>query len=202
MPDDVDKDLFEVVRVAVGRICRRGQVEPKLIITEGDLQSLVFTELVHDPEILDREIDVHNQINYLKENGALGNLPDLVLLPPNAYSVDTNGELHDRKGYTVWGSSIAVQLKLLRSHRHDGFLESVEDDFNKLKQIRQSHYNQDPDHSFFGAVAVLCRQRLSTDAVNRLGLYADEAGFELWLFNNEAEQGADGKTPQAPQSPD
>ena len=185
MPDDVDQSLFGVVRDAVARVCRRGQVEPKLIITEGDMQSLVFSEVFRDPGILDREIDVHNQINYLKENGALGNLPDIVLLPPSAYSVDTNGELHDRKGYTVWGSSIAIQLKLLRSHRHDGFIESVKEYFDKLKQIRGSHYSQDSDHNFFGAVTVLCRKRLSTDTVSRLRLYADEAGFELWLFNHE-----------------
>ena len=189
MPDDVDQNLFAVVRDAVARLCLRGQEEPKLIITEGDLQSLVFTELVRDPGILDREIDVHNQINYLKENGALGNLPDIVLLPPSAYSVDADGELHDRKGYTVWGSSIAIQLKLLRSRRQNGFIESVEEDFDKLKQIRESHYNQDAVHNFFGAVTVLCRQRLATDEVNRLRLYADQAGFELWLFNHEGEQG-------------
>ena len=56
----------------------------------------------------------------------MGNLPDIVLLPPTAYDVDPNGELHDRKGYTVRGSSIAIQLKLLRSHRIDSFVGSVE----------------------------------------------------------------------------
>lgn len=184
MDDEITQDLFECVRCAVERVCQRAQNDHTLVVTEADLQSWIFVELVNDRTIRQSDVHVHTQINYLKDNDSLGHVPDIVLLPSSAYSVDPNGELHDRKGYTVSGSSIAIELKLLRSHRRDGFVHSVEEDLAKLKCIRDRHYTFDQAHMFFAASVVLCRQPLFDDEMAQLRKAAAESAIELWIFGN------------------
>jgi hypothetical protein len=184
MDDAITQNLFESVRHAVERVCQHAQEDLKQIITEGDLQSWIFVELVKDHSILASGVHVHSQINYLKEDSSLGHLPDIVLLPSSAYSVDSSGELHDRKGYTVRGSSIAIEIKLLRSHRRDGFVSSVEEDLAKLKRIRDQHYAHDEFHRFFAASVVLCRQHLSDDDITQLQDYAIGSEIALWIYNS------------------
>jgi hypothetical protein len=179
----INDALFETVRRAVERVCQRAQEDRKLVVTEGDLQSWIFVELAEVSTIRESDVHVHMQINYLKDDDSLGHVPDIVLLPSSAYSVNPDGGLYDRKGYTVWGSSIAIELKLLRSHRSDGFTISVKEDFVKLQRIRDRHYTPDRDHRFYAASVVLCRQHLPEDDVANLREAAAEAGVQLWIFN-------------------
>ena len=183
MDDEITQDLFECVRCAVERVCQRAQNDHTLVVTEADLQSWLFVELVNDRTIRQSDVHIHTQINYLKEDDSLGHVPDIVLLPSSAYSVDPDGEMHNRKGYTVLGSSIAIELKLLRSHRRDGFVHSVEEDLSKLKCIRELHYTLDHAHRFFAVSVVLCRQPLFGNEEALLRKAAEEAAVELWIFN-------------------
>jgi len=185
MENIITNSLFLSVEQAVARACRRAQQDPKLVITEGDLQSHIFAELIGDQGVRESGAYVHNQINYLKEDGRLGLVPDIVLLDPDSYSVDENGALHDRKGYSVWGSSIAIELKLLRSNRSNGFVDGVLDDIAKLKRIRAQHYTNDTIHRYFAASVVLCRQDLSREGVEQLREAAADSEISLWLFSVE-----------------
>lgn len=183
MENVITDRLFSSVEQAVRRVCVRAQSDSNLIITEGDLQSRIFAELVGDERIIESGAHVHTQINYLKRNGKLGLVPDIVLLAPNAYSVDEDGALHERKGYTVWGSSIAIELKLLRAHRKDDFIKSVTEDIKKLKGIRDQHYQNYLEYQFFAASVVFCRQPLSSVDEEILRMSAERLDIPLWLFN-------------------
>jgi hypothetical protein len=185
MDEKITPELFARVRDAVERVCQRAQKDRMLIVTEADLQSWIFVELTKDSAICDCDVYVHTQINYLKEEDCLGHVPDIVLLPSSSYSVNPDGGLHDRKGYTIWGSSIALELKLLRSHRRDGFILSVKEDLAKLKCIRERHYNFEQVHKFFAASVILCRQHLSASDVAQLRMASAEAKVEIWIFNIE-----------------
>lgn len=183
MMDNINISLFKSVKSTVENVCRRAQNDSMLIVTEADLQAWIYTELVKNPKIQESCIHVHSQINYLKKNGRLGNIPDIVLLPSDAYGVDAGGNLHDRKGYTIWGSSIAIELKLLRDHRSDGFVHSVKKDIAKLKFIRDQHYAMTNVYSFFAASVILCRQTLADIHVARLHEIAAKAEIDLLIFN-------------------
>lgn len=51
MEDGINPALFSHVQRTVERICQRALIEPKLILTEGDLQSRIFADLAGDEAI-------------------------------------------------------------------------------------------------------------------------------------------------------
>ncbi len=179
----ITDSLFLRVRYAVERVFQRYQENHKLVVTEADLQSWIFVELANDAEISRSEIHIHSQIDYINNDGFLACRPDIVLLPTGAYSVTSDGELYDRKGYTVYGDSIAIEIKFIRSHRNDDPVLKIKEDIDKLKAIRDRHYQCDKVYKFFAASVVLCRRRLSEFNVADLRATEAETGISLWLFN-------------------
>lgn len=196
MKDNINEILFAKVEAAVKRVRERAQRNHKLVITEADLQSLIYMELVMNKEIKRKAIHVHAQINYLKGDGALGLIPDVVLLPADSYTVNREGGLYYRKGYEFRGSSIALELKLLRSHRStSGFAVDVLVDLNKLERIRETHYVNDPKHRYFAASVVFCRQSLPEEDKEKLQKEAKASKVPLWLYDIPNDQQGDKRKP-------
>jgi hypothetical protein len=183
MDNGITQELFDQVHSAVDIICKRALSEPKLVLTEGDLQSWIFSELVKDATLSHKGLHIHCHFNYLKNETKLGNIPDIVIIPLNAYDIDSNGNLYNQKGYTVWGDSIALELKLIRSHRKDGIASAVRKDLDKLKSIRERHYTKSRVHSFFAASVILCRRRLPDEYILGLRSAAEEREIPIWIYN-------------------
>ncbi|MBK1829525.1 hypothetical protein JIN77_02210 [Verrucomicrobiaceae bacterium R5-34] len=187
MPDHITPELFKHVRHAVERVCHGSFENDKLILTEADLEFRVCAELLNSniQAIDDSAVHIHAQTNFLKTNDKLGWKPDIVLIPSAQYTVSEDGDLTHRKGYTHWGSAIALELKVLRkNHNTPTILKSVVGDLEKLSQIRDTHYGAvDPVHNFLSAAVVLCRKALPDSHVQVIQDTGRELDIPVWLFN-------------------
>lgn len=188
MPYNITQELFDQVKRAVSLVCERSLANDKLVLTEADLESRIYAELLHSqiPTVDDGSVHIHAQMNFLKPNGSLGWKPDIAIIPDSHYTVSPNGELTYRKGYTHWGSSIALELKLLRTnHRTSGILKGVIGDIKKLSRIRDTHYGEvDPTHTFMGASVILCRQVLPDNCVHMIQETGSRLSIPVWIFNS------------------
>lgn len=206
MSDLITEELFRAVESTVRMVGSKALEDEKLVLTEVDLQAWIFAEIVNNPyieSIANGDVHVHTEFNYLKYNRRLGMIPDIVLVPRDHYSVSRDGELHYRKGYTFWGSSIALELKILRSFRRGSFVASVATDIQKLSRIRQLHYDGDRNHRFFGATVILCRHNLSNEDEQSLFTNGRQNDIQVWILkHNNGEQGAADYRRQGPPQPE
>ena len=118
----------------------------KNILSEGDMQSWVFTYLQVDLRedsglLLDNRIGIDCNLSYLSAplrlRGKLNKYPDVIILDTDEYDTHESCDLYDRKGFTAWGSAIMLELKLLRTSNNINNQKKLwEKDIDKLDLIR------------------------------------------------------------------
>lgn len=147
-----------------------------MILTEADLQSWIFCylqrSLVDNPMFggaTDKgHFGVHSQISFLGENKKLGLRPDLIIIAKTEYSVapESSDGLYKRKGYSAWGSSIPIELKILRicSNEKNEY-GKWQEDIDKLHQTKSYHYSNLPEDRYkcFPLFVLFCRKELPVD---------------------------------------
>jgi hypothetical protein len=186
-PETINFDLiFQKAVHAIRRLCDKASLEEnsKMILTEADLQSWIFCYLqrfLADDLEVDGATDngrfgVHCETSFLNENEKLQIKPDVIIIAKEDYSVDPklNDSLYRRKGYSAWGSSIPIELKILRTYNTPGNeYRKWQYDIDKLNRIKSLHYGNPTDsEKCFPLFVLFCRVELSDDLRNKLQRYA------------------------------
>ena len=178
--------LFKEVMEVVHDVCNTALDNPKLILTEADIQSHLFASLLNLRQVTDGNVSVHSELNFLKDERTLGHKPDLILLQKNEFCIDSEGELIDRKGYTIWGSSIALELKFFRESSTLYYLRSVITDIEKLANIKEQHYTEQ-DYYFFGASVLLCRRTPPANVLSEINQKSIEKNIPFKIYNHSGQ---------------
>jgi hypothetical protein len=194
IPETISPELFQGVVSAIQRLCDKASLQEnsKMILTEADLQSWIFCYL-HSYLVGDTVIGgatdnggfgVHSQTSFLDDERKLRIKPDLVIIAKQEYSVspDSSDSLCWRKGYSAWGSSIPIELKILRTcYNPKNEYRKWQKDINKLHLIKSIHYSDPPENAYkcFPLFVLFCRQELSEDLSDKLKRYAISKSIDL-----------------------
>jgi len=115
------------------------------------------------------EVGLHCQTQFLKDAADFGFIPDLAIFNLNEYSIHPDGALYGKKGCTIWGDSILIEIKLHRGHRPFRIREALKD-IQKLADVRRRHYQ----HGLYFPVFVLaCRIEPSAEMIQEIQRFAD-----------------------------
>jgi hypothetical protein len=184
----ITEKLFGKIIDSIKLFCRdvSGSHMEEVILTEADLQSWTFYRLISDLEELGQgrvgagEAGLHCNIAFLDQiNGNLSMRPDVVLLDKKEYSANSSGELHRRKGYTLWGSSIMIEIKLLRANMQaSSALESWKQDLDKLRDLYDSLYSYG-QAQFFPLFLLHCKKQMAEYDSYCLKQYASGKGVSV-----------------------
>jgi hypothetical protein len=159
----------------------------KMILTEKDLQARIVAQLLRDlgakygstdGSMLDK-IGIHCELSFM-HNGQLRLYPDIAILDTQGYSVDRNGELYQRKGYTVWGNAILIELKLRKSQSSGrSGLDSWEKDIDKLSGMLSNGTYSDPDSTMFPLFVLFSRGAMDSGLCDEIARYGSDRGVEV-----------------------
>ena len=120
---------------------------PNVILTEGDLQGHLFSNLlaVKSIGLLERTLDgkksisLHSEVSYFGDNGKLENRVDLAVV--DVADLDTYADKERRNGgrygksYAFEGSALAIELKVNRKGSKDSVKKGLEKDLIKLNRL-------------------------------------------------------------------
>ena len=170
----ISKDCFDIVRESIKEVLLLGSQDPKKLLTEHDLQAWIFRDLVTKLDIADTKsnLGVHCQTRFLDSNRLLQIEPDIAIFNSDEYTIEADGALTKRKGYTLWGSAILVELKLVRGCRKVALLDAMFD-IDKLNLIRDLHYSNPEDTcEYYPLFVLFSRPTLAEADRQRLEEYA------------------------------
>ncbi len=181
----ITAQLFSKVIDLIADLCVKVSAPDKkeVILTEADLQSWIFYCLQNDLEqagsgdLCTGDVGVHCNVAFLDEGKSqLNKRPDIILLDKKEYSSNSSGALYKRKGFTVWGSAIMIEIKLCRgiscSSRK---LRSWKEDIKKLSKLGEAHFSN-REESFFPLFVALCKERIPRSLEDGLADYASDKG--------------------------
>lgn len=149
----------------------------KQFLTEYDVQSWVFIRLVGQLGIgtIGSQLGLHCQTQFLKDEADFGFIPDLAVLNLDEYSVERDGTLYGKKGCTIWGDSILIEIKLHRGHRPFRKRDALKD-IQKLADVRHRHYQQGGYYPIF---VLACRRHPSPEIIQEIQQFADGTGVRF-----------------------
>ena len=161
---------------------------PDRFLTEHDLQAWIVRRLISDLNAAsdNAEVGIHCQPRYLDGDGRLSIEPDIVVFNKGEYSIDPSGELAPRKGFTFWGSSIAIELKLFRGNR-TGDVTLCLRDIRKLAELRSIHYSCEQRFRFWPLFCVYSRGQIPENLRSAIEFEGAEQEVKvLMVAENEA----------------
>jgi hypothetical protein len=110
--------------------------------------------------------------------------PDISIFNRDEYTIGPEGELTDRKGFTFWGSSILIEIKLCRGCRKFNVADALYD-ITKLDLIRQLHYRADQPYNYFPVFAFFSRSPLADEDREAIAAHARINNVQfLWSCAN------------------
>jgi len=179
----ISEQCFQVVSNTISEVLSFGSDDPKMFLTEHDLQAWIFRELVTKLEICGdgSDLGVHCQARFLDSDQLLLIEPDVAIFNRDEYTIGTDGALTNRKGFTFWGACILVEIKLVRGCRKLALLDALFD-INKLHLIRELHYSNEGENYEYHPIFVLfSRPTLSDDDRRVVTAYASSKGVHILL---------------------
>lgn len=143
----------------------------KQFLTEYDVQSWIFMRLADRLQIDSQDclLGLHCQTQFLKDEADFGFIPDLAVFNLDEYSVKPDGTLYGKKGCTIWGDSILVEIKLYRGHRPFRKRAALKD-IQKLADVRHRHYLEGLYYPIF---VLVCRRSVSPELIQEIQQFAD-----------------------------
>jgi hypothetical protein len=117
---------------------------PNVILTEGDLQGHLFSNLLSHKSLslLEktsddvRSIPLHSEVSSFGENGKLSNRVDLAVVDvPDLDTYSDNGSREgglNSKSYAFEGSALALEIKVNRKGSKNAVISRLEKDLSKL----------------------------------------------------------------------
>lgn len=165
----ISKECFDIVKGAVEDVLSQGFECPRKFLTEHDLQAWIFRELIAklNMSMADSVLGIHCQTRFLDSDRLLHLEPDIAIFNSDEYTIEPDGALTKRKGYTFWGSSILIEIKLLRGCRKIALLDSILD-IDKLSLIRELHYSAEGQLEEYHPVFVLFSRPTLTHSDRRV----------------------------------
>lgn len=156
---------------------------PKSILTETDLQCILygrFSEVLRNNE--NTHLHVHTETSFLDrsldDGGKLILKPDLAVIDHNEIDIRKGSDLYPRKGYTLWGSCLAFELKFNRTKHIRACEQAWKDDIDKLSVIRTEHYDNTAEQ-FHGAFVLFSRPAIPESVKDELVAYGTSKGIEV-----------------------
>lgn len=195
----ITEELFEKTIKHIDSFCKK-VIKPcnrKMILTEADLQAWIFHDLLcnigKESGLEDnpnsKAIGIHCNPSFLGSIG--GNLtivPDIVIFDKKEYDVDSSDELCKRKGYSFWGSSIVLELKLFRTHHSEVTqLKKWKEDIDKLMNLKTNLYPQDQLAKFFPAFVLVGNKNIDSSSFYKIEEYAIEKKVKPLIFYPDME---------------
>lgn len=173
----------DVVVQTIEEVLQRAHA--KQLLTEYDLQSWVFIALAKQLQIdsPDSLLGLHCQSQFLKNDANFGFVPDLTVLNLDEYSIAPDGTLYGKKGHTIWGDSILIEIKLHRGHRPFRKRDALKD-IRKLADVRHRHYQQG---HYFPIFVLACRLQLPAEMIPEIQRFADGNDVRLVLSTIRSE---------------
>ena len=189
----ITKELFEKTIEHLDRFCKK-VIKPcnsKMILTEGDLQAWIFHDLLCnlekeynlEDETNSKAIGIHCNPRFLNISEHLRIEPDIVILDKTEYDVYRLGALYSSKGFTMWGSSIMLELKLFRTiHYENQHIHYWKKDIDKLRNLKDNLYPREKQEQLFSAFVLVGKKIISKDKFKEIEKYAKDGGVEPLIF--------------------
>jgi hypothetical protein len=182
----INEELFKRVIATVNSFRDKWQNSNHInLLTEADMQAWMFhyllsdlcSDATDDAEGDASKICIHCCTPYLddklRDGGNLRKVPDITILDRREYSIDPQSELFSRKGFTVWGSAIMLEIKLHRPiYSTAALMSNWKADIDKLSGIRRAHFGGDLGERFFPLFVIFSRQSLSSQEADDIDGYA------------------------------
>jgi hypothetical protein len=168
MTSDQWQECFEQLLLGVKDLSDVWKENPKLILTEGDLQGqlwLQFTPIL----AAWNGLSLHSEVPFLDNNDKLRWYPDIVVFEDSELHLD--GELYQRKGSTYTGQCLAFELKLNRTEKVRSFNQKWKEDIDKLASIKRRHYEND---AFTGAFILFSHKPIPLHIEQEICAYATD----------------------------
>lgn len=151
------REVFDNVLIKLRELESEFQENKGIILTEYDLQCLLFRKLYdlfsHNEATFDPQIKgspLHTEIKFYDENGKLMYRPDITIIRTENYSIihsvadtisfkDGTRRYKDvpSKGFEFYGDTIIIELKLRRAKNGINDVESIKNDWGKIKKIKE-----------------------------------------------------------------
>jgi hypothetical protein len=179
----ISEHSSQIVKDTIKKVLSLGTEDPKRFLTEHDLQAWIFRELVADLGIgsSGSHMGIHCQPRFLDSEKLLLIEPDIAMFNLDEYTIGSDGSLTGRKGFTFWGASILVEIKLVRGCRSISLLDALFD-IDKLSLIRELHYcDQDESYEYYPIFVLFSRPTLPADARRKLEKHAANKRVEILL---------------------
>ena len=169
-------------------------IEPcnsQMILTEGDLQAWIFHDLLCnlekeynlEDETNSKAIGIHCNPRFLNISEHLRIEPDIVILDKTEYDVYRLGASYSSKGFTMWGSSIMLELKLFRTiHYENQHIHYWKKDIDKLINLEKNLYQPEKQEQLFSAFVLVGKKSISEDKFKEIEKYAKDGGLEPLIF--------------------
>ena len=173
------------IATAVAEIEAECQLVPGLILSENDLQCLLFERLrttlrtqnqiciQTDNEHI-RASPIHTEIKIFDENLRLILRPDIIVMSPGSLSLVNDDEVRliARKGFVLFGSAVFIELKFAKFPKGIDLKETnkIAGDCQKLDGIKQRLYPNTESADMIGCVVVFNRTDVRCEAFNNLAI--------------------------------
>jgi hypothetical protein len=166
------RDIFDKILEKLDELELEFQTNQGIILTEYDLQCLVFHKIYglfdHHQETFNSHIKgspLHAEIKFFNEKGKLYYRPDITIIKPENYSIihsiaefvikedKIKYKSTSSKEFEFGGDSIIIELKFCREKTGITKIDSFKADLSKIKKIK-SLIERDSISKVYGIVAI------------------------------------------------
>jgi hypothetical protein len=166
------RDIFDKILEKLRELELEFQINQGIILTEYDLQCLVFHKIYdlfeHDQETFNPHIKgspLHAEIKFFNENGKLYYRPDITIIKPENYSIihsiaefvikddKIKYKPTSSKEFEFGGDSIIIELKFCREKTGITKIDSFKADLRKIQKIKRL-IERDNRSKVYGIVAI------------------------------------------------
>jgi hypothetical protein len=164
----IDEDLIERIVRAISDLEYEYQRNQGLILSEADLECLIFQRLSH---LLPNELPtadhgitgspLHAEISFFDENGSLRLRPDITILEPRQMSIKRVAAFRIKgsrlaygrlpsKGFEFHGRVIVIEIKFYKSKAgiQPKSIEKIKADIDKFLRLRRRNRPYGSDNAF------------------------------------------------------
>lgn len=146
-----DENLKRNIEVKLEELGEYYNQNKGVILTETDLQCILYNKLLEIPQLnrIERTANneeiyshyVHTEISWFDDNGKLTLKPDISLISPSSLKVGNGqkGLAMPTKGFYFMGGGIIFELKFNRYKSTKKFLSEIKKDFEKFKKLDRLH---------------------------------------------------------------
>ena len=203
------KDIFNDVLKKLDELELEFQENKGIILTEYDLQCLLFCKLYHyhllrhNEYTFDNNIKgspLHTEISFFNENKKLSYRPDITIIETKNYSIIhsvadiitiKDGYIqYDKtssKGFEFCGDAIIIELKFIHDTNGIKQIRGIKNDYYKINKIKKL-VERNGQNKVYGIVAVFNKtDRKSDECSNYIALRDNESDVRVKYYTGKFE---------------